>query len=164
MPNELFAEVKTYPRFELGWNRLQTAIEILVATVVVAGLLGLFGTGPLSSATTQGSNKDVAIAYERILRRTVQTELSINLTKPAVGSTLEVLMPDAFLNDMSIASSSPRASAMRVEPQGVAYVFDVGAAGTGRITFTLKPKGYGAIASPFVVGGETIVLHQFIFP
>ena len=43
MPEELFASVKTYPRFERGWNRLQMAIEILVALIVLSGLLGLFG-------------------------------------------------------------------------------------------------------------------------
>ena len=164
MPDELFAAVKTYPRFELGWNRLQALTEVVVAIVVAAGLLGLFGTGPLSSATAEGANKAIGITYERILRRTVQTELRIALHRPTAGPTVEVLMPDAFLNDMSIASSSPRASAMRVAPHGITYVFDVGPEGTGHITFDLKPKGYGAITSPFVVAGEPIVLHQFIFP
>lgn len=162
MPEEPFATVKTYPRFELGWNRLQLSIEVLVAVVVAAGLLGLFGTGPLSSATQV--RPGFAVAYQRIVRRTLQTELTISLTKPARGSTFEVLMPKSFLADMSIASASPRASAMRVEPNGIAYVFDVGTAGTGEISFDLKPKGYGAITSPFLVGGEPVVLHQFIFP
>lgn len=164
MPEELFAKVKTYPGFESGWNRLQTITEIVVAFIVAAGLIGLFGTGPLSSAKAQGPNGDFGISYERILRRTVESKLKISLIKPVTGPTVEVLLPDAFLNDMTIASASPRASAMRLDPRGITYVFDVGPAGTGQITFDLKPKGYGPIASPFVVAGEPIVLHQFIFP
>lgn len=162
MPVEPFATVKTYPRFERGWNRLQVATEIVVALIVVAGLLGLFGTGPLSSGTQ--TRPSFGIRYERIVRRTLQTQVIISLTKPARSPTFEVLMPNTFLADMSIASASPRASAMRVEPEGIAYVFDLGTAGTGEISFDLKPKGYGAVTSPFVVGGEPVVLHQFIFP
>ena len=38
MSEPAYAQVKTSQRFELGWNRLQTIIEIFVAAVVVAGL------------------------------------------------------------------------------------------------------------------------------
>ena len=164
MPEELFARVKTYPRFERGWNRLQMAIEILVALIVLSGLLGLFGTGPLSSATATGPNAGVGIDYERILRRTVETEMKIGFGKPVLGPRLNVLLPHAFLADMSVVSTSPRAAAMLMEKNGVTYVFEVGASGLGVITLSLKPKGVGLITSPFVVQGEPIVLHQFIFP
>ena len=164
MSDELFASVKTFPRFERGWNRLQLAIEILVALIMLSGLLGLFGTGPLSSATATGPKAAVEIDYERLLRRTVETEMKISFGKPILGPRLSVLLPHAFLADMSVVSTSPRAAAMLMEENGVTYVFDVGASGLGMITLSLKPKGFGMITSPFVVQGESIVLHQFIFP
>ncbi len=53
MPDEVFAQVKTYPRFELGWNRLQALTKVVVALLVVAGL---FGPEPPSSAAVEGTH------------------------------------------------------------------------------------------------------------
>ena len=163
--NEMpFASVKTSRRFELGWNRLQGVIEIVVAIVVVAGLLGLFGTGPLSSAKTVVPGRPITIDYQRILRRTVRNDISISFAAPPSTSEFEVELPTSFLQKMDIVSTSPRASAMRTQAHGITYVFDVGDPSGGEITLSTKAKGVGTTASHLLVDGAPVVLHQFIWP
>ena len=159
-----FALVKTNPRFELGWNRLQGIVEIGVAIVVAAGLLGLFGTGPLSSGTVQVPGRSIRIDYQRILRKSVQTDITIALTRPVEGPQFSLELPATFLRDMDIVTTSPRSSAMRADADGVTYVFDLGATRMGEITLSMKPKGFGLVSSPFVANGTRVALQQFIFP
>lgn len=157
-----FAQVKTNPRFELGWNRLQTAIEIFVGLVVAAGLLGLFGTG-LISATKVAAPGGITIRYDRILRRTVQTEATIDFARSG-GDQLTVEIPSSFVREMDIVSTSPRSATMKVTSDGVAYVFDTGNAPRGEITLSMKPRSFGLFDSRFRVGGTAVALRQLVWP
>lgn len=159
-----FADVSPNQRFERGWNRLQNGIEIFVALIVVAGLLGLFGTGPLSSTETTVSGVPITIKYDRILRRTLQSELTLVVTKPIADHALETEIPNSFLQDVDIASTSPRSSAMRTETDGVVYVFDIGATHSGHIVFSLKPRTTGFMNSSMQVLGANVSLRQLVLP
>ena len=163
MNESSYALVKTNERFERGWNRLQRTIEIMTTAVVIAGLAGLFGTGPLSSAVAS-LPATISISYERILRRTKQSDMTITLIRPASRSQIEIELPTRFLDEMDIVSTSPRSAATRAEADGVTYVFDLGAARRGQITFALKAKGLGAFTSSVRADGMQVDLHQFIWP
>ena len=164
LPEPEFADVAPHQGFESGWNRLQTAVEILVAVIVGAGLLGLLGTGPLSSARATLRGEPATITYQRILRRTVQAQMVIDLTRPVPTGTLEFELPNSFLDQVDVVSTSPRSSAMRAEADGITYVFDLGAARTGRIIFSVKPESFGLMNSTIRVLGTQTVLRQFVFP
>ena len=159
-----FADVLPHQRFERGWNRLQNSIEILVAVIVVAGFLGLFGTGPLSSTETTVEERPITIKYDRILRRTLQSELTLVVTSPIADRVLEIEIPNSFLQDIDIASTSPRSSAMRTERDGVVYAFDIGTTRAGQIVFSLKPRTTGFMNSSLQVLGTTVSLRQLVLP
>jgi hypothetical protein len=159
-----FADVTPHQRFERGWNRLQTIIEIIVALIVFAGLLGLFGDGPLSTARTRFKDQPITIDYDRMLRRTVQSEMTIALTRPIASPTLTIELPNSFLRGMDIVSTSPRSSAMRAETDGVSYVFDLGDAREGEIILSMKPRLFGPLRSTIKALGSDITLDQFVFP
>ena len=159
-----YAQVKTNPTFEKGWNRLQVAIEIATTAIVVAALLGLLGTGPLSRTSTGVAGRPIDIVYDRILRRTLASDMVIDLREATGRSKAEIEMPTALLDVMDIVTTSPRASSMRSEADGIVYAFDLGAAETGRITISMKPKAFGLVTSDFVVGGTRIALRQLILP
>jgi hypothetical protein len=159
-----FADVSPHQRYERGWNRLQIIIETFVAIVVVAGVLGLFGTGPLSSTATTVAGLPITIKYDRILRRTLQSQFILDITQPIPDRALEIELPNAFLQDVDIVSTSPRSSAMRTERDGIVYVFDVGATRQGQVVFSLKPRAAGFMNSSMQVLGSAVSVRQFVFP
>ena len=158
-----YAAIKSNPRFELGWNRLQSAIEIFVTFVVVAGLLGLFGTGLLSDTEVAGPTGAMSVRYARILRRTVQSDVTISFSH-AVGDTLAVEMPKSFIREMDIVTTSPRSATMHLTADGIAYVFDIAGTDHGEITLSMKPKSSGVFQSGFRVGTTDVALRQLVWP
>ncbi len=159
-----FADVDPNQRFETGWNRLQTATEALVGVIVFAGLLRSFGTGPLSSAEIDVAEQPLVVTYERIMRRTVQAQLTIKITRPVAVRQVSVKLPDTFVQAMDVVNTSPRSSAMRAERDGVTYTFDLGPDGMGDLVFSTKPRSAGIMRSPIEVLGTRVPLSLLVFP
>ena len=159
-----FADVDPNQRYEAGWNRLQTAIETLVGLIVLAGLLGLFGTGPLSSAEIDVADQPLVVTYERIMRRTVEVQLTIKITRPLAVHQVSVKLPDAFVQTMDVVNTSPRSSSMRAERDGVTYTFDLGPDGMGDLVFSTKPRSAGFTRSSIEVLGARVPLNLLVFP
>ena len=164
MTKPAYAQVKTSQRFELGWNRLQTFIEIFVTIVVVAGLAGAFGSGPLSAATTTVPGRSIDIAYDRVQRRTVQSDVTITFKGALPRNQLAVELPTTFQREMDIVSTSPRSSEMRVSSRGVVYLFTTGDSDKGEITLSMKPKKPGFFVSQFFVDSSAVTLRQLVWP
>jgi hypothetical protein len=75
-------------------------IETFVALVIFAGLLGVFGPGQLSSAQATAPEVPITIKYDRILRRTLQSQLILDITQPIPDRHLEIELPNVFLQDV----------------------------------------------------------------
>ena len=164
-----FAFIEPHERFERGWNRLQQGIEIGVAVVVCAGLAGLFGSGPVSSYSGRFQSIPVRLTYERLLRRTVQSEVVLNIDgpigKPTLGgSVVEVTLPTVFTHHFDVVSTSPRSLTMRADAEGVTYTFELGPAHKGEIIFTAKPRSPGLVDASIIVDGARQPLRQFVYP
>ena len=164
MSEPRFADLHSSQTFERGWNGLQSVIEIFVVLVVLAGLLGLLGTGPLSSQKVQFDKLPLTMSYERIVRRTVQSELQIKTTAPLPGEALEIEIPNQLTEMIDVVSTSPRSIRMRAEPDGIVYVFELGAARLGTITFSIKPRKAGLINSVVRSGAAKASLGELVLP
>ena len=164
MAEQRFADLKSSQRFERGWNGLQTLVEILVCVVVFAALAGLFGTGPLSSRMVRFDKAPLTMSYERIQRRTVQSEIQLVTTAPLGSDSLEVEIPNQLTKDIDIVSTSPRSVSMRAEAGGIVYVFALGTARLGTITFSIKPRKPGLIDSVVKAGAGEAQLRQIVLP
>ena len=164
MSEPAYAQVKTSQPFELGWNRLQSIIEIFVAVIVVTGLVGVFGSGPLSTAQTNVPGRSIAVQYQRIERRTVQSDVTVTFAGALPRNQLAVELPTSFQREMDIISTSPRSSEMRVSSRGVVYLFATGDADKGEITLSMKPKTAGLFVSQFFLDGSAVTLRQLVWP
>ena len=164
MAEPRFADLQSSQPFERGWNGLQTVVEILVCVIVLAALAGLLGTGPLSSRMVRFDKVPITMTYERIQRRTVQSEMQLKTTAPLVGDTLEVEIPNQLTEDIDIVSTSPRSTSMRAEADGIVYVFALGTTRLGTITFSIKPRKPGFIDSIVKAGAGEAQLRQTVLP
>ena len=164
-----FAFVEPHERFERGWNRLQLCTEIGVTIIVCAGLVGVFGSGPISSFRGRFKGIPVTLTYERLLRRTVQSEIVLAIDGPlgrptAEGSVVDVTLPSAFTHLFDVVTTSPRSLTMRADADGVTYAFALGPARRGEIVFAAKPRSSGFIDATVTVDGTKAALRQFVFP
>ena len=85
-----FADLESRERFERNWNRLQSYVEVLVAAIVLAGLVGLLGSGPLSPRVSAFTGAPLTMTYDRVVRRTVERQITIRTTQPLPARTLEI--------------------------------------------------------------------------
>ena len=173
-----FAFVEPHERFERGWNRLQQSIEVGVAVIVAAGLVGVFGSGPISSVSGRFPGVPVTMTYERLMRRTVQSKVVFAIHGPVGraatgvsetnaadgGSIVDVTLPNAFTHHFEVVSTSPRSVLMRADAAGVTYVFALGPAHEGEIVFSVKPQSSGLGDASVAVAGHGEALRQFVFP
>lgn len=168
MDDTTFARAMPNQGFERRWNQLMLAVELFVGLNICAGLLGLFGTGPLSRASVGIANPAAQVRYERVTRRTLASDLVFDLTAPLADDKVEIELPRDFLRGVDVTSSSPRASRMAADRDGVLYRFDLGPSRQGEIRFTVKPRSAGFVNSSIKIdsGGRTaeVALKQIILP
>lgn len=164
MAEPLFADNKSSQRFERGWNVLQLIIEISVGLIVLAGLAGLLGTGPLSSHVELFRTIPLQVSYQRIMRRTVASEIKMRAMAPLSSQTLEIELPNKLTDAVDVTSTSPRSVAMRAEADGIVYVFQLGQEKLGTIIFSVKPRSPGWIDSTLRANGQVLPLHTLVLP
>ena len=159
-----FADLDPSERFESGWNRLQTGVEVMVGLIVLAGLAGLLGNGPLSPRVETFGSMPLQMTYQRVLRRTAPSQIEIRTTAPLPDDQLEVELPNALATDMDVVATSPRSAAMRAERDGIVYTFALGVSRQGTITFTVKPRSAGLVRSVVKSGAAEAMLRQVVLP
>ncbi len=59
---------------------------VIIALIVITALLGLFGSGPLSTVTVGTSSTALQLRYDRFVRSQAPTNLYITLAASAPGS------------------------------------------------------------------------------
>ena len=141
---------------ERGWA-LQRFGWLFIIGVMIAGGLGLFGEGVLSSRTLKDGNS--SIAYERFLR--YETEMKIVVqSKDHIAS---ISFPEQYLKKFRIVRIVPEAVNNNTIHNSVKYNFLP--AENHLITVYLVPKDYGTIAGVMKINEkENFAVNQFIYP
>jgi hypothetical protein len=147
--------------FQRRFGRVQRVAWRLLALVPVAAIAGLFGGGLFSEVTAGSAGAGVTVTYERFGRRTADTELELELARPA--RTTDVAISRAFLDRYD--TSDVRPEPLRVKTLADAVVFTFAAAPRGRATFFLQPKGLGSSSGTVTVtGGTSVHITQLVYP
>lgn len=145
--------------------RVQRVGWVIMLLVVIGGLLGLFGNGPLAEdhARTEGLTLD----YDRFARHGAASSLRADVGPPAVrGDTLKLWFTRDFIDGLEIESVVPEPE--RVETRGDRVVFaftHTEPSGPARVTFNVRPHGYWTQrARAGIDGGGSVSFRQFIYP
>lgn len=143
-----------------GWL-WQTILWILLALVIAAGSVGVFGGGPVAQRTAGQKGSDAWVKYEQLARRKAPTHLELHWKAPTTGISV-VQIPTQYLKHFQIESITPQPAAVRIHEDMVAYSF----AGTGRLTvvFHLQPETAGNVEGSLQILEQTFDLHHFIYP
>lgn len=73
-----------------------------MALIIIAGLLGVFGTSPLSAATA-GSDAAVVVHYQRFVRHQGEDELILNVgPNQANEGQIELWLSTGYLGEIDL--------------------------------------------------------------
>jgi hypothetical protein len=140
---------------------------VAIALILLAAILGLFGSGPLSWATAGQQGDLLWVTYPRFGRWQSPMSLHVNLSPQTIcNGQIRLWLSRAYLNDINVQQVTPQPQHVEVEPKRLIYIFSANQAnGSILITFSLKPNTFGSV--PARIGldhGPAIEFSQFLYP
>jgi hypothetical protein len=153
-------------RQRVEW-RIQRAGWVAIAAVLLAALVGLFGSGPVSRTFAVDPNSPLWLEYERFGRQGGPTTLRLHLGPgSAAGGRARVWIDGAYLADVRIERITPRPEREESAPGRTYFTFATTASDRPTVvTFHLQPERFGAL--PGQVGlddGAPLRFRQWIHP
>ena len=139
-------------RFErIGWG--------VMAVLVLAALLGLFGKGPLSDATARTDN--AALNYQRFSHWESPDRLTFHIRAPGEQTVLR--LSRAYLERVRVEEITPAPVSTRALSEWIEFKFHTG--GESTITFHIQPQTFGLQRAQYVVdNGARVAFWQFVYP
>ena len=143
----------------VGWG--------LMALVIAAAMLGLFGKGPLSDATVGRERGALRMEFERFTRYMTTSELHVLVGPDAArGGEVQVWLSRDYVRRVKIDQITPEPAA--VAAQGDRYLYTFRAKTENKpisLTFFVTPKAFGVfdgeVGGP---GGEVHAFRQYVYP
>ncbi|MBX6316750.1 MAG: hypothetical protein IRY99_28130 [Isosphaeraceae bacterium] len=132
--------------------------------LLLAALLGLFGSGPLSHGTAGEPGSPIRLEYERFGRQERETTLRIHLQPGA--DRVRVWIDRTYLEAIEIKAISPPPERAEAGPHRVGYLFAIAdATRPAVITFWVKPQRFGVLSGEVGLDDGTMLrFHQWIYP
>lgn len=157
-------EDRAYQR--LFWT-IQRFGWVGMGLLVLAGLAGLLGPGPLSSTTV--GDAALRVEYDRFGQWVAGTTLRVRVERPPAGEgEVRVFLNAAYLKDMLIERVTPEPERVEGGEEGHVYVFNLAEPGRGLdASFHLRPERAGAFRGEVRLGGAgaaRVEFDQFIYP
>ncbi|HEV2106871.1 MAG TPA: hypothetical protein VGR16_01265 [Thermomicrobiales bacterium] len=156
---------------DLAFTRREWTIQRVgwgvMLLIVVAALLGLFGTGPLSDATAGGAEEGLRINYSRFIRHDGESTLELQVDPGQVeNGEVEVWIANGYLDAVQVQQIMPVPAEVRAAGDGKIFVFAVAdPLGPVSATFLLSPQGIGRLAGVAAAGdGPRVAFMQLIYP
>jgi hypothetical protein len=140
----------------IGWG--------VLTLIVLAALLGLFGTGPLDRATAVAATGALRADYPRFAR--IQSPLSVTLRfePPAGQARAQIWLEQSYLDAIDLKRITPEPESAVLGADRLTYVFALGEeAGqrTVKIQFEARGPGYLEGRMGVVDAGEVNIGHFF---
>jgi hypothetical protein len=150
---------------EFHWRvqKVRRIALILTSLLLCAALMGLLGSGPLSSVRTVSADSSLGLEYPRFARFNAPIDLIIR-AEPAKGDNrIQVRIDDRYLRAFEVEHISPPPLETRSEPGASIYVFE--STGPAVIKFSLLTGQFGRISgSVGTSAGEPLIVRHFVYP
>ncbi|MFJ4156644.1 hypothetical protein ACIPZF_17825 [Pseudomonas sp. NPDC089752] len=144
-------------RFErVGWYAL--------VVVILLGLAGVFGNGPLSDAQVSSRDGRLHVDYQRLSRSGTTDSLKIRVQGRA-GELVDIQLSGSLFSVASIETLQPQPQLSR--SQGDSILLQTGSSADGRVTLylTLRSESVGRLQGQVRTGPATAVhFSTFLYP
>jgi hypothetical protein len=142
----------------IGW--------VVMIIIVVAAIIGLFGGGPVSSASAGTLDSGLEIRYERFARMHAVTEARVRAAHAAPGdSMIAVWVSERWIGRFDVQSINPEPARTSVRGRGRTYEFVAADTSSVEIILELRPTKMGPTTGMIsLIGGPSVPIRQFIYP
>jgi hypothetical protein len=141
----------------IGWGAL--------ALLLLAALLGVTGSGPLSHAS-KSDGQGLSVEYERVVRHGARTALVIEVTPGTLaGEEARITMERDYLAAYDVQSMVPEPDRTEVANGVVTFVFDVTPRAALKWRLSLEPDEIGRHGTRVRLDdGPPVDIRQFTLP
>ncbi|HJU87933.1 MAG TPA: hypothetical protein VJ672_00990 [Gemmatimonadaceae bacterium] len=153
----------------LDW-KLQRVGWGIMGALVIAGLLGFFGRGPVSKRVAGDAGDPLRVEYNRFLRRHADEQITLLIAPSALSANGEarVSIDSTLLREISIRRMTPEPEKEEAHRTGIlaTFRFDT-TAGTnvGRVRIDYQADGYWSLNGAVAVGEHApLRIHCVVFP
>jgi hypothetical protein len=161
-------EVAEDPGFQRHSWMVERAGWVAMLLLLLAGLLGLFGSsGPLNRATAGDASGPLHVAYARLVRHGAPTVLQVTIAAQAAATgEVRLAVSRDYLDSVGAVDVLPEPERVDLTPDAYVFVFSVAEGGAPlAIAFEVEPRQYalhrGTIGLP---DGEPLAITQFVYP
>jgi len=152
-----------FQRREWTFQRIGWAVML---AIVVAGLLGLFATGPLSRTTVTNDDRTLRVSFERFTRFGSPTQLVIDVPPGAIGGgEARIALSRDYLTAFQVQAVAPEAERVEAAGADLVYVFKVDQGSGLEATFNLQAdERWRKSAVVRVPERPPVSFGQFVYP
>lgn len=151
---------------ERGW-RIERFSWVVMLLLIVLALLGLFGTGPLSSASAGDTDSGISARYQRFVRQGGNESITISINPDQVSQgRIELWLSSTFLNQIDIMQIIPQPDEVQSSGSGQTYAFLADSpSGPITVSFSYRPQTVGRLpVEARVAGGPGVEFTQYAYP
>ena len=151
-------------RFEGHEWTVQRIAWFIMAVLILLGILGFFGAGPISSRSVTSSDGTVKLEYKRFERFQAPSTLRVVL-RPSDPPAARLWISRQFLNTVKVESIVPSPEQAEVRDGGTAYTFRVPRNEALSIEFHLQTQDIGS--SPIRLranDGQILEVPHWVYP
>jgi hypothetical protein len=158
-------ELETNEAFQRNEWRIQRVGWIVWTLAIIAGLIGLLGSGPMSHKEISAADGSLTIDYDRYLHYHHPTQLTLSVRQIATDE-LRIKFGRALLDRLQVERIEPEPLQAELTNDGVIYTFMQKASSENvKVVFHVDYEHFGTSRGSIeVVGHEPVTLEQFVYP
>jgi hypothetical protein len=166
MTSRVKLELATDDAFQHTEWRVQRIGWLVWAMLLLAALLGLTGSGWLSSEEVTSEDGTITVRYDRFLHYHKPTQLEVDLKSNESDGRWQLKVARPLLDRLQILRIEPEPEQREIGPDGIVYTFLHSAgAPAGKIVFHVEYERYGSTQGTIsLLGSGPVDLKQFVFP
>ncbi len=154
----------------MRWQQKEWALSrigwLLMLGFLLAALVGLFGTGPISLSESTAAGGGLEVTYQKYGRRGAPTELEVTIEPALITQGKFALWVDeTYLHQMELENIAPQPESVEAAENHSIYTFAVDEGGPAKVTFNMTVDTIGGTDSTIgIEGGQKVSFSQFFFP
>ena len=155
------------PAQRAEWT-IQRVSWVVWGAILVAGLAGLLGPGPLSTTEVEAPDQSISVRFNRFehYSRPGTWELALHPRETATELRVEISAP--LIHNVQVLRIEPEPKGSTLKNDTIVYTFDYDGPKSGptpRILFHVQHEHPGNVEGTIrLADHEPVVVNQFIFP
>jgi hypothetical protein len=155
------------PCFEQRWWRIERVCWVVMSVLLLGGVAGAFGNGPLSKSTVHPPGGQVEVRYARLARRETPALLELRFDKqPVAVGKVRVRLNRELVHRLRIKEIIPAPQATEPMADGARFTFTTDpTSDSSAVVFVQDPSTPGIVEGEVTVdGADPVRFRQFVYP